>query len=309
MNTPLIVALPGNEGLAQPLACAVAGELAPMDIRQFPDGETYLRYQSASLADRPVVILCTLDHPDEKVLPLIFAASTARDLGAGSVGVVCPYLGYMRQDQRFEPGEAITSVHFARLLSGTFDWLITVDPHLHRRNSLSEIYSMPAVALQAAPLIANWIREQVERPLLLGPDSESEQWVANVARSAGAPYVILNKIRHGDLTVEVSIPEIERWHAHTPVLVDDIVSTARTMIETLRHLARIRSKPAVCIAVHGIFAGRAYQELREAGASRVVTANTVPHETNSLDVTNLLAGAIRDTIRTVAQPETVRGQN
>ena len=309
MNTPLIVALPGNEGLAQPLACAVAGELAPMDIRQFPDGETYLRYQSASLADRPVVILCTLDHPDQKVLPLIFAASTARDLGAGSVGIVCPYLGYMRQDQRFEPREAITSVHFARLLSGTFDWLITVDPHLHRHSSLSEIYSMPAVALQAAPLIANWIREQVERPLLLGPDSESEQWVANVARSAGAPYVILNKIRHGDRTVEVSIPEIERWHAHTPVLVDDIVSTARTMIETLRHLARIRSKPAVCIAVHGIFAGRAYQELREAGASRVVTANTVPHETNSLDVTNLLAGAIRDTIRTVAQPETVRGQN
>jgi ribose-phosphate pyrophosphokinase len=78
------------------------------------------------------------------------------------------------------------------------------------------------------------------------------------------------------------------------------------MIETLRHLARIRSKPAVCIAVHGIFAGRAYQELLEAGASRIVTANTVPHETNALDVTDLLAGAIRDAILTVAQPELAR---
>jgi ribose-phosphate pyrophosphokinase len=192
------------------------------------------------------------------------------------------------------------------LLSGTFDWLITVDPHLHRRSSLSEIYTIPAVALQAAPLIATWIREQVERPLLIGPDAESEQWVANVAGDAGAPHVILNKVRHGDRTVEVSIPDIEHWQAHTPVLVDDIVSTARTMIETLRHLARIRSKPAVCIAVHGIFAGRAHQELLEAGASRVVTANTVPHETNALDVTNLLADAIRDIIRTVSKPETAR---
>jgi ribose-phosphate pyrophosphokinase len=308
MNAPLIAALPGNEGLAEPLARAAGGELALMDVRQFPDGETYLRYQSSSFAGRPLAILCTLDHPNDKALPLLFAASTARDLGATSVGIVCPYLGYMRQDRRFKPGEAITSAHFARLLSDTFDWLITVDPHLHRRSSLSEIYTIPAVALQAAPLIASWIREQVERPLLIGPDAESEQWVANVAHDAGAPYVILSKVRQGDRTVEVSIPDIERWRAHTPVLVDDIVSTARTMIETLRHLARVRSKPAVCIAVHGIFGGRAYEELREAGASRVVTANTVPHETNALDVTDLLAGAIREAILAVAQPEPVRGR-
>lgn len=305
MSTPLIVVLPGNEGLAEPLARAAGGELALMDIRQFPDGETYLRYGLSSFAGRPVAILCTLDHPNEKALPLLFAAATARDLGANSVGIVCPYLGYMRQDQRFKPGEAITSVHFARLLSDTFDWLITVDPHLHRRSSLSEIYTIPAVVLQSAPLIARWIREHVERPLLIGPDAESEQWVANVAHDAGAPYVILSKVRHGDRTVAVSIPDIDRWQAHTPVLVDDIVSTARTMIETLRHLARVRSKPAVCIAVHGIFAGRAYEELREAGAARVVTANTVPHETNALDVTGLLAGAIRDSILSVVQPETV----
>jgi ribose-phosphate pyrophosphokinase len=309
MNSPLIVPLPGNEGLAQSLAGALGCELGPLDIRPFPDGETYLRYGLPSLAGRPVAILCTLDHPNEKALPLLFAASTARDLGADSVGLVCPYLGYMRQDRRFKPGEAITSVHFARLLSAAFDWLITVDPHLHRRSSLSEIYTIPAVALQAAPLIASWIREQVERPLLIGPDAESEQWVANVARNAGAPHVILDKVRHGDRAVEVSIPDIERWQDRTPVLVDDIVSTARTMIETLRHLGRMRAKPAVCMAVHGIFAGRAYEELLEAGASRVVTANTVPHETNGLDVTSLLAGAIRNAIRAVAKPEAIRGEN
>lgn len=302
MSAPLIVALPRNEAMAGPLAQAVGAELAPIELRNFPDGETYLRYQSSSLAGRSVVILCSLDRPDAKLLPLLFAAATARDLGASSVGLACPYLGYMRQDQRFKPGEAITSVHFARLLSSAFDWLVTVDPHLHRRKSLSEIYTTRAVALQAAPLIAAWIRERVERPLLIGPDAESEQWVAMVARDAGAPHVILNKVRHADRDVEVSVPEIERWRGHTPVLVDDIVSTARTMIETLRHLAHARTAQAICIAVHGVFAGRAYLELLEAGAARVVTTNTVPHESNGIDVTNLLSEAIRDIAMAPALP-------
>lgn len=303
MTGPLIVPLPGNEAMADALAQASGGELAPIEIRHFPDGETYLRYEATSLAGRAVFLVCTLDRPDPKVLPLLFAAAAARDLDAISVGLVCPYLAYMRQDRRFKPGEAVTSEYFARLISDAFDWLVTVDPHLHRRGSLSEIYSIPSVALQSAPLIAGWVRAHVERPLLIGPDAESEQWVAAVARDAGAPHAILEKVRHGDRTVEVSVPDLERWPGHTPVLVDDIVSTARTMIETLRHLAKMRAKPAVCIAMHGIFAGSAYRDLLEAGATRVVTLNTVPHESNAIDVTGLLAGAIRDLMQSPLPPQ------
>lgn len=295
---PLLITLRENEPLAKPLAEATGAEIARREVRRFPDGETYLRYDTQP-SQRAVVLLCPLDRPDEKFLPLLFAAATARELGAASVGLVSPYLGYMRQDQRFRPGEAVTSTHFAYALGEQVDWLVTVDPHLHRRHSLSEIYPVPAVALHAAPLIAGWIREAVERPLLVGPDAESEQWVAAVARDAGAPHLVLQKTRRGDRDVEVSVPEIERWHGHTPVLVDDIVSTARTMIETVGHLVRAEMRRPVCVAVHGIFAGDAYRELSEAGASRIVTANTVPHETNAIDVTDLLADAVRKMIERV----------
>lgn len=289
---PLLVALRENDRLAEPLAAATGAELARLELRRFPDGETYLRYDS-SPAERSVVLLCPLDRPDDKFLPLLFAAATARDLGAASVGLVSPYLAYMRQDRRFRPGEAVTSSCFAETLARQIDWLVTVDPHLHRRSALSEIYAVPAVALHAAPLIAAWIRETVVQPLLIGPDAESEQWVAAVARDAGAPHLVLEKTRRGDREVEVSLPEIERWRGHTPVLVDDIVSTARTMTETVGHLVRAATPPPVCIAVHGLFAGRAYQELLVAGAARIVTANTIPHESNAIDVTALLADAVR----------------
>ncbi len=288
MTPPLLIPLPGNDHLVDGLAQALGADVGCLAIRRFPDGETYLRYE-ALLSGRSLMLLCTLDRPDDKFLPLVFAAAAARDLGVARVGLVAPYLAYMRQDRRFQPGEAVTSTSFAKLLSSQIDWLVTVDPHLHRRGSLAEIYSIPTQVIHAAPLISEWIHREVEMPLLIGPDSESEQWVAAVARDAGAPHVVLRKVRHGDRDVEVSVPDVERWRDHTPVLVDDIVSTGRTMIETLGHLKREGMRSAVCVAVHGIFAGDSFGDLMAAGAGRVISTNAVPHATNAIDITALLA--------------------
>ena len=178
----------------------------------------------------------TLDHPNDKLLSLLFAAATARDLKASKVGLVSPYLAYMRQDRRFKPGEAVTSREFARLLSNAFDWLVTVDPHLHRYGSLGEVYSIPTRVIHAAPLISEWIRTNVAEPLIIGPDSESEQWVAAVAKDADAPYSVLEKTRLGDRNVVIKLRELDQWKGCTPVLVDDIISSGRTMIEAMRML-------------------------------------------------------------------------
>jgi ribose-phosphate pyrophosphokinase len=106
MTAPLLVAMPGNEQLADSLAGKLGFELGHVETRQFPDGETYLRLLT-SPQNRAVAVLCTLDHPNDKLLPLLFAAATARDLKASRVGLVSPYLAYMRQDRRFKPGEAV----------------------------------------------------------------------------------------------------------------------------------------------------------------------------------------------------------
>jgi ribose-phosphate pyrophosphokinase len=265
-------------------------EVASVAFHQFPDGETYVRFES-DVAGSTVWLVCTLDRPDPKFVPLMITAETAKDLGASRVGLMSPYLAYMRQDTRFRAGEAVSSAYFASVLSCIVDALVTVDPHLHRRSSLSEIYSIPTAVVHAASTVAEWIRREITMPILVGPDSESEQWVAEVARLAGAPHIVLEKIRRGDRDVEVSVPDVARWSMHTPVLVDDIVSTAHTMIETVDHLQRAGMPPPVCVAVHAIFAGNAHQDLVSAGVSQVVSCNTIGHETNALDVSEELARA------------------
>lgn len=290
--TSLLVPLPGNEEVARDLAEALGIAIAPIIARKFPDGETYLRFEKP-LATSSIALVCTLDRPDDKFLRLLFAAAVARELGATKVGLVAPYLAYMRQDRRFHPGEAVTSTYFAKLLSANVDWLVTVDPHLHRHSSLGEIYSIPTHVVHAAPLMSDWIRHSVQDPLLIGPDSESEQWVSEIAREANVPYIVLQKIRRGDRDVEVSVPDVDRWRDRLPILVDDIISTGRTMAHTIGRLREAGMRPPICLAVHGLFAANAYAELLGAGAAGVVTTNTVAHSSNGIDVTKLLSNGIQ----------------
>jgi ribose-phosphate pyrophosphokinase len=289
LDAPLVVALPGNEALTARLADGLEAELAVTEFRRFPDGESYVRIDTP-VAGRSVALVCTLDRPDEKFLMLKFAAATARELGAASIGLVAPYLCYLRQDKRFKPGEAVTSAVFAGLMSDGFDWLVTIDPHLHRLSGLESVYTIPTLALHAAPLIAQWITTNISNPLLIGPDSESEQWVKEIAAKCRAPHVVLEKRRLGDRAVKISVPTLGPWYGHTPVLIDDIISSARTMIEAASQIGSV--KPIICIGVHGIFAVGAYEALKAIGAE-VVTTNTILHETNAIDVAPLLEGAVR----------------
>jgi len=291
--TLLFLPLPGNETLAATLATALEGRVVRSTLRSFPDGETYLRLDE-SVEGARVVLVCSLDRPDERTVPMLLAAETVRDLGAESVGLVTPYLAYMRQDARFHAGEGITSHYFARWLSRTLDWLVTVDPHLHRIDSLERIYDIPTRTLHAAPAIAAWVAANVDAPLLVGPDAESEQWVAEVAAYAGVPHVVFAKTRHGDHDVEITAPDLSAYTDRTPVLVDDIVSSAGTMIEAATLLANSGFKAPLCVAIHGVFAGDAYERLVAAGVSRVATCNTVPHPSNAIDVTELIGAGLRE---------------
>jgi len=292
MMKPLLIALPGNEHLRDSLAGELVADVATISLRRFPDGESYARMETPC-DGRDVLLLASLARPDDKLLPLVFIADLARDLGAARTVLVAPYLAYMRQDERFMPGEAVTSKSFARLLSNTVDALVTVDPHLHRYGNLGELYTIPTRIVHAAPAIAEWINSNVSQPVLIGPDSESAQWVADVAFQANAPYMVLEKIRTGDREVEVSVPEVERWRNPQPVLVDDIISTARTMIATVSHLKSAGLQPPYCVGVHGIFAQDAYEMLIAAGAARVVTSNTIAHETNAVDLSTAIAQSIK----------------
>jgi ribose-phosphate pyrophosphokinase len=292
-NNPIIFSLFDNQQIAHSLHKALGFSLGELVIHHFPDEETLVKINT-SVNNLPVILIARLERPDAKLATLLFAAETARALGAKTVGLIAPYLPYMRQDKSFSIGEGITSEYFAKFISEHFDWLMTIDPHLHRWHTLNEIYDIPAQVLHATESIVAWIKQEVKAPLLIGPDVESTQWIETIAHQLQAPFVILEKKRMGDRLVEVSIPKIDLYADKTPILIDDIISTANTMIAAVKHIHSLKMCPPICIGIHAIFAQDAYQNLRSSGVEKIITCNTIIHESNAIDVSSVIAHALKN---------------
>ena len=289
---PLLIAMPGHERLARSLTVLLPADEGEIVVRRFPDGESYVRIES-NVCERVVVVLAALDRPDDKLVPLLLALQTIRELGARRVVLATPYLPYMRQDHRFHPGEAVSSRIIAAALDAAIDALVTVDPHLHRHHTLGEIYAKPTTAISAAPAIAAWIRAHAPQSVLIGPDAESAQWAEAVATAAGIPWTALTKRRLGDRRVEISAPDLSQWLDRTPILLDDIASTGKTLVAAATKVRGMRVRPPVCLVVHPIFSAGAEEALVHAGVAYVASCNTLPHPTNQIDITPALAEGLR----------------
>jgi len=287
-----IICLKPEFSLAQSVAELCNSKCLFPQTHTFPDGEHYLRLEEDVRGDT-VVIFAQLHQPDQSILPLLFSAGFVRDQGAEKVILVAPYLTYMRQDTQFQPGECVTSRYFASLISQWFDGLITVDPHLHRYHSLDEIYSIPSKVVHADQSIARWIRNNVLNPVIIGPDEESAQWAERVAEMAGCSSTVMTKTRRGDTDVDIHIGNVEQFQESQPVLVDDIISTGRTLIETAVNITDAGLKAPICIGVHALLAGDAESLLNHSPVSEWLSCNTVPHISNRIDLADDIASALK----------------
>lgn len=257
---------------------------------RFPDGENKL-----SLPPRlpEHVIFCrSLDHPNEKLLELLLVAKTARELGAKTLTLVAPYLCYMRQDKAFQPGEAVSQRIVGNFLAGLFDNVITVDPHLHRIQYLQQaVPAAQAVTLSATSLMSEYLSGRFENPILLGPDSEAEQWVAAVAEPNQWEYGVCQKMRSGDRQVEISLPEIN-LHERTIVLVDDVASSGQTLAVATRKCLSKGVAHVDALVTHALFANDAKQRLMEAGIRNIWSTDSISHESNVIHLHGVLKDAV-----------------
>src|SRR5262249_3521306 len=142
-----------------------------------------------------VVILRGLAWPNEKLVELLLAVQTARLLGARHLTLVAPYLGYMRQDAAFIAGEAVSQKIVGSCIADLCDCIATVDPHLHRIDSLQQAVPIAeAHEVSAAPAIGAYLRQHCAGALLVGPDEESEQWVRETAHAGDFEWIIARKV-------------------------------------------------------------------------------------------------------------------
>ncbi len=278
--------------LAQALGREANLPLACIERHVFPDGEIKLRLPVPLPCK--VVLLRSLHQPNTKLVEVLLAARTARELGAQHLTLVTPYLAYMRQDIAFQPGEAVSQKIVGRFLAELFDAVITVDPHLHRISTLREAIPCPqALTLPAAPLLADFVHSQCKGALLIGPDEESEQWISAAARQHGFDLGVCRKTRHGDTHVEVELPDVP-VHGRHVVLLDDIASSGHTLAQATRLLLQAGAKTVDVAITHALFSGDAVQVVHNAGVRHIWSTDTVAHESSCVSIAPLLALALSE---------------
>ena len=273
--------------------CGIA--VHPVDVRRFPDGESLVRVQGSATT---ALLFRSLDDPNARLVELLLAASALRDGGARRVILIAPYLAYMRQDMAFHPGEAVSQRVIGQMLATWFDGVVTVDPHLHRVASLTEVIpGIPAIAVSAAPALAEALSGTLDpRTVLVGPDSESRPWVESIAAPLGLPVLVGEKLRHGDRDVTLAIPGIAEVQGRPALLVDDMVSSGTTLATCARLLREAGATGVEAVVTHALASQADLDHLAAQGISRLRATDSISGPAAAIPLASVLASAVRELV-------------
>jgi ribose-phosphate pyrophosphokinase len=291
MSDTLVLFFDDEAAAARRFADTAGFASAVVDRHRFPDGELKLRLP-ASLPAK-VIVYRSLVHPNEKLIELLFVAQTAKQLGVSELMLIAPYLAYMRQDIAFHEGEVVSQKIIGRFLAQVFDGLATIDPHLHRVATLEEASPVKrAITLSGAPLLGDYIAQQIPDAFLLGPDSESAQWIASAAKKHGFDHAACEKIRRGDKDVQVQLPAVDLKDRRV-VILDDVASSGRTLAKATRAAIEAGASSVDVAVTHALFADDALQVIREAGVRHIWSTDCIAHESNVVSIASMLAEALQ----------------
>jgi ribose-phosphate pyrophosphokinase len=284
--------LPSAAREARQLAGRLDLAMSTIAVHRFPDDELRVTVGAAA----PTTILYTpLDRPSDKLLSVLFAAEALRRGGAKRLVLVAPYLCYMRQDVAFHTGEAISQKVVGRLLADAVDRVITVDAHLHRTKRIEEVFpGIEAEDLSAMPAIFETLRFSGVDPatVVIGPDEESEPWVAELAGLLGTAHAVARKVRRGDHVVDVVFSEPGVLKGRPVLLVDDIVSSGGTLIACARALLAAGCKTIDAVITHALFAPEMIRQFHEVGIRSIRSTTSVPHPSNAIALDEVLGKAL-----------------
>lgn len=301
MSAVAFQCLPSGIDAARRLAARLGLACSEIGLHQFPDGE--MRVTVAPAGDT-TILFASLDQPNDKLVALLFAAEALRRGGAKRLVLVAPYLCYMRQDAAFHPGEAISQRAMGRLLATLVDRIITVDAHLHRTSDIASVFAgIEAENLSTMPAVAQALAGIDPATVVIGPDAESEPWVADLARRLGLRHTVARKTRHGDRSVDVSFADPALLAGRPALMIDDIVSSGTTLMVAAKALNAMGASGVDAVVTHALFPAEMTAAFANAGIRSIRSTDSVPHPTNAIALDEILAVSLARELHPIHPPE------
>ena len=284
--------------LAEAVAHHLGEDLAHGWATQFPDGETWVQMEESVRGCDCYIIQSTCAPVNHNIMELLVFADALRRASAWRINVVIPYFGYARQDKKVQAREPITAKLVANMLETVgIDRVITVDLHA---GQIQGFFDVPVDHLTALDIIGSYLaKTDLSDSVVVSPDIGRATEGRRLANYMGLDLAILYKRRSSPTETEVShvIGDVE---GQRPIIIDDMISTAGTILRGVEALVELGAQPDIRVAAtHPVFIPPALERLAHKAISEVIVTDTIPYrghlgKVNVLSVAPLLASAIRN---------------
>jgi ribose-phosphate pyrophosphokinase len=288
-----IIPGPASKELGQKIADILGAETVPVFFKTFPDGETYIRFETESLQGEDVAIVQTTSPPqDQRLIQLLLMADNALDMKAKSTTAVVPYFAYSRQDKRFLQGEAFSTKTVVKLLENCgVSRIITANAH---NPAILETLKIPILDLSAIPLLAGYFKTMnlVEEPisLSLGKKALSVAMEANNVLKSGFDYISTRRdVRTGNVTLEEKRLSIKNRDV---IIFDDIISSGGTMAKAVKLVKDQGARKVYAACVHALLMGDSQKRILENGAEEIIGTDCVPSPVSKVSIAPLISKAL-----------------
>lgn len=291
-----------NQPLADDIAALLQIDLGKVTLKTFSNGEVYSRFDESIRGADVFIIqpMCenaeTGVNANDSLLELLVMVDAAVGASARRVIAVTPWFGYSRQDKKSAPREPISARMVARTLEVTgVDRVLTMDLHA---GQLQGFFGIPVDHMTALGSFAEYFADLDDDLVVVAPDAGRVKLNKQFANQLGASLAILDKERPQQQVAEISAV-IGNVRGKTAIVLDDIIDTAGTLRAAGEALERAGARRVLAAATHGVFSGKAFENLDAAPFERVVVTDTIPLRAGApskIDVVScapLLADSIR----------------
>ena len=274
MNGIQLIAGSSHPVLAEKISKKLKIPLTPIVIKNFANGEIYVRVEKKVRGDDIFIIQTMGGGVNDTLMETLIMVDALKRSSAGRINLICPQLCYSRQDRRTRSHEPITSKLVANLLTKAgIDRLITVDLHAEQ---IQGFYDIPLDHLFGYPLIAKMIlKEKYKDIVVVSPDIGGVKRANKLADLLGAPIAIIDKIRkeHNKCEVAHLVGDVK---GKTAILIDDIIDTGGSICGAADTVKQFGAKEIIICATHALLNGEASKNLEKCSATKVMLLDSVP---------------------------------
>ncbi len=285
-----------NPALARRIAMAYGKGLGQLTIKNFADGEIYVRYEESIRGSDVFVIQST--HPGgDNWMELLMLIDAAKRASAARVTAVVPYFGYARQDRKDQPRVSIGAKLVANMLTTAgIDRVLTMDLHAPQ---IQGFFDVPVDHLYASAVFIDYFKNRIntDNLVVVAPDVGSLKVARAYAKRLGAELAVIDKRRPTQNEAEV-VNIIGNVSGKNVLIIDDMVDTAGTLTNAANALLDAGGQHIMAACTHPLLSGPAYDRVEASAISRLIVTDTVPLDRPSekievVSVAEIFADAIR----------------